>query len=131
MLNRSATKNLLMTASPKLGRMLVDDDKVFEKVKTELMSWPGVISRFHRFGGTEFRINGKEMGHMHGGRFADLPFPMSIRNALVKDGKALPHHVLPNSGWVTFLINEDADITSLIDLFRMQYERLSGIRMPR
>jgi hypothetical protein len=126
MLNRSATKNVLMTASPKLGRMLVDDNKVFEKVKTELMSWPGVTSQFHRFGGTEFRINGKEMGHMHGGRFADLPFPMSIRNALVKDRKALRHHVLPNSGWVTFLINEDADITSLINLFRMQYERLSS-----
>lgn len=131
MLNRSATKNILMTAFPKLGRMLVDDNKVFEKVKTELMSWPGVTSQFHRFGGTEFRINGKEMGHMHGGRFADLPFPMSIRNALVKDRKASPHHVLPNSGWVTFLINEDADITSLINLFRMQYERLSVIRMPR
>jgi Family of unknown function (DUF5519) len=131
MLNRSVTKNILITASPKLGRMLVDDNKVFEKVKTELMSWPGVTSQFHRFGGTEFRINGKEMGHMHGGRFADLPFPMSIRNALVKDRKALPHHVLPNSGWVTFLINEDADITSLINLFRMQYERLSAIRMIR
>jgi hypothetical protein len=26
------------------------------------------------------------------------------------DGRALPHHVLPNSGWVTFLINEEADI---------------------
>ena len=131
MLNRIATMNMLMTASLKLGRMLVDDNKVFEKVKTELMSWPGVTSQFHRFGGTEFRINGKEMGHMHGGRFADLPFPMSIRNALVKDRKALPHHVLPNSGWITFLINEDADITSLINLFRMQYERLSVIRMPR
>lgn len=72
-----------MTASAKLGRMLVDDNKVFEKVKTELMSWPEVTSQFHRFGGTEFRINGKEMGHMHGGRFADLPFPMHIRNMLV------------------------------------------------
>jgi hypothetical protein len=120
-----------MTASPKLGRMLVDYNKVFERVKTELMSWPGVSSQSHRFGGTEFRINGKEMGHMHGGRFADLPFPMSIRNALVKEGKALPHHILPNSGWVTFLINEEADVTSLISLFRMQYERLNGSRRPR
>jgi hypothetical protein len=71
------------------------------------------------------------MGHMHGGRFADLPFPMNIRNELVKDGRALPHHILPNSGWVTFLINEEADILSLINLFRMQYERLSESRKPR
>ena len=104
----------------------VDDDDVFEKVKTELMSWPGVTSQPHRFGGTEFRINGREMGHMHGGRLADLPFPMSIHNELVKDGRADPHHVLPNSGWVSYWINGEADITSVITLFRMQYERLSG-----
>jgi hypothetical protein len=116
-----------MTVPTKLARML-DDKEVFDKVKTELMSWPGITSQPHKFGGTEFRMNGREMGHMHGGRFADLPFPMSIRNELVKDGRALPHHVLPNSGWVTFLINEEVDVTSLINLFRMQYERLSGSR---
>ena len=70
------------------------------------------------------------MGHMHGGRFADIGFLMSIRNQLVKEGRALPHHVLPNSGAVTVLINEDADITSLINLFRMQYERLTSRRSP-
>src|SRR5918999_6402573 len=131
MLNRSSTKNILMTSSTKLGRTWVNDSEVFERVKTELMSWPGVSLQSHRFGGTEFRINGKEMGHTHGGRFADLPFPMSIRNALVKEGKALPHHILPNSGWVTFLINEEAEVTSLINLYRMQYERLNGSRKPR
>jgi luciferase-like monooxygenase len=123
-------KNILMTISTKRVRML-DDIEVFEKVKAELMSWPGVTSQPHRFGGTEFRMHGREMGHMHGGRFADLPFPMSTRNELVKDGRALPHHVLPNSGWVTFLINEEADIASLINLFRMQYERLNVTRKPR
>jgi Family of unknown function (DUF5519) len=72
------------------------------------------------------------MGHMHGGRFADLGFPMSIRHHLVKEGRALPHHVLLNSGAVTVLINEEAaaDITSLINLFRMQYERLTSRRSP-
>jgi Family of unknown function (DUF5519) len=111
-------------------RTMLDGHDVFEKVKKELMSWPGVTSQPHRFGGTEYRVNSREMGHMHGGRFADLPFPMSVRNELVKDGRALPHHVLPNSGWVTFLINEEADITSLISLFRMQYERLTADRKP-
>jgi hypothetical protein len=110
--------------------MMLADDQVIEQVKTGLMSWPGVTSQPHRFCGTEFRINGREMGHIHGGRFADLPFSMSIRNELVKDGRALPHHVFPNSGWVTFLINEEADTTLLINLFRMQYERLSRSRKP-
>jgi hypothetical protein len=70
------------------------------------------------------------MGHMHGGRFADLCFPIRIRNQLFKEGRALPHHVLPNSGAVTVLVNEEADITSLINLFRIQYERLTSRRSP-
>jgi hypothetical protein len=120
-----------MTVIPtKLGSIL-GNSEVFEKVKSELMSWPKVTLQPHRFGGTEFRVNGREMGHMHGGRFADLPFPMNIRNELVKDGRVLPHHILPNSGWVTFLINEEADITSLINLFRMQYERLDRNKKSR
>jgi hypothetical protein len=61
-----------MTVSTKFRRVLDDDNEIFEKVKTELMSWPGVTLQPHRFGGTEFRISGREMGHMHGGRFADL-----------------------------------------------------------
>lgn len=116
-----------MTTSSESRRML-DVNNVLENVKRELMSWPGVISQSHRFGGIEFRVNGREMGHLHSGgrRFADLPFPMAIRNELVKDGRVLPHHILPNSGWVTFLIKEESDIVALISLFRMQYERLVG-----
>ena len=55
-----------MTAvSKKLAKML-DDREVFEKVKTELMSWLGITSQYNRIGGTEFRVIGREMGHMHG-----------------------------------------------------------------
>ena len=28
----------------------------------------------------EFRINERELGHVHGDRLADLPFPMDVRN---------------------------------------------------
>ena len=116
-----------MTTSSE-SRGMLDVNNFLENVKRELMSWPGVISQSHRYGGIEFRVNGREMGHLHseGIRFADLPFPMAIRNELVKDGRVLPHHILPNSGWVTFLIKEEADVVALISLFRMQYERLVG-----
>lgn len=98
---------------------------VFEKVQDELMSWPGVTSGSHRFGGTEFRVNNREMGHMHGSSWADLPFPMSIRHELVSAGKVQPRHVLPKSGWVTFYIEKVQDADVLISLFKMQYDRLA------
>lgn len=97
----------------------------FEAVKKELMSWPGVTSGAHRFGGMEFRAGGREMGHMHGSSWADLPFPMSQRNELVQKGKASPHHVLPESGWITFYVKSDDDVSALLELFRMQYDRLA------
>ena len=98
---------------------------VLQVVSEAVTGWPEVKAQPHRFGGTEFRVAGKEMGHMHGSRLADFPFPMSIRDRLVKEGKVMPHHVLPNSGWVSFWISSGKDTEAVIGLFRMQYERLA------
>jgi hypothetical protein len=98
---------------------------IFQKISKEISSWPGVTSGPHRFGGIEFRIGQMEMGHVHGDTLADLPFPMQIRNKLIDSGNALPHHVLPQSGWVSKWIRGEQDVPHVIKLFRMQYERLN------
>jgi hypothetical protein len=46
-------------------------------------SWSGVELAPHRFGGVEFRLGRRELGHLHGDRIADLPFPRRIRDELV------------------------------------------------
>jgi hypothetical protein len=105
---------------------------VIEKIKKEILSWPYVTAEPHRFGGIEFRINKREMGHVHGDRLADLPFPMNIRNELVKSGRASPHHVLPNSGWVSYWIDKgEEDIPAVIELFKMRYEQLKPRSLPK
>src|SRR5437867_1760740 len=71
-----------------------------ELVRAAVTSWEGVTTHQHRFGGIEFRLGRCELGHLHP-RFADLPFPRSVRDELVMAGQARPHHVLPDSGWVT------------------------------
>jgi len=97
---------------------------LIEKIKEQIMKWEGVTSGVHRFGGIEFRIGNREMGHVHGDKLADLPFPMQIRNKLIESGRASPHHILPQSGWVSKWINGEDDVAGVIELFRMQYERL-------
>ena len=77
----------------------------------------------HRYGGIEFRLGRRELGHLHGSRLADLPFPVAVRNQLVANGRVKPHHILPDSGWVSRWIREEADATDVIKLFRMNYER--------
>jgi Family of unknown function (DUF5519) len=82
----------------------------------------------HRFGGVEFRLGRRELGHLHGDRIADLPFPRRVRDELIAEGRARPHHVLPDSGWVTISIGTDSEVENAIELFRMAYERARSAR---
>ena len=96
-----------------------------EVVKRELLRWPGVTVHDHRFGGVEFRVNGREMGHMHGDSLADLPFPKDVGKKLIAQNKASPHHLIPQSGWISYYIGEHG-VDGAIELFRMQYDRMTS-----
>ena len=56
----------------------------------------------YHFGGVEFRVNKRDMGHIHGEKLADLPFPIEIRKDLIASGKALPHIIYPESRWISY-----------------------------
>jgi Family of unknown function (DUF5519) len=99
-----------------------------QSITAEVMSWEGVTSAPHRFGGVEFLLGKRELGHLHGDRLADLPFPRKVRDELVQSGRAKPHHVLPESGWVSFWIQDQEDVPRAVELFRMSYERALAAR---
>ncbi|HZT90677.1 MAG TPA: luciferase family protein [Gaiellaceae bacterium] len=92
------------------------------RIAAEVASWEGVTAHEHRFGGVEFRVGRREIGHLHGGRWADLRFQKTVRNMLVETGRAQPHHVLPHTGWVSTPI-ADENVDDVIELFRLAYER--------
>jgi hypothetical protein len=101
-----------------------------ELIAAEVASWPGVTTAPHRFGGREFRLGRRELGHLHGDRIADLPFPRRIRDELVATGRARPHHVLPDSGWVTATIPSE-NVEPVIALFRLAYDRATAAAKRR
>jgi hypothetical protein len=96
-----------------------------EAVTHEVVSWEGVSVHEHRFGGIEFRVGRRELGHLHPA-FADLPFPKRVRDELVAGRRANPHHVLPDSGWVTVPMRTTAEVAGVIALFRQNYERATS-----
>ena len=93
-----------------------------QAVIREVSSWGGVTVHDHRFGGVEFRVGRRELGHLHA-RFADLPFPRRIRDELIAAGRARPHHVLPDSGWVTVPMRTSDEAKGVVELLRQNYER--------
>ena len=95
-----------------------------EKIKQELLSWKGVTIHEHNFVTIMFYLDGAEMGHLHGDSIADLQFPAKVSKKLVKEGYVSPHHVIPKSGWVSHEIRDSKDVESVVELFRLQYDRL-------
>src|SRR5690606_8903461 len=87
-----------------------------------ISNWKNIEAKPHRFGGTEFTIGKVEIGHVHHNNgMVDIPFTVKIREALVTEGLADLHHLLKDSGWITFFINDEGTLTQAIWLIRLSY----------
>lgn len=83
--------------------------------------WEGVSPEEHRFGGTEFRYDGRELGHVHDWGLVDLPLARPLAEAVTECSLAHPHHVLPDSGWVSTFLRTDSDLDRILSLFGASY----------
>ena len=92
------------------------------RITDEVTAWVGVTSHPHRFGGVEYLIGKREIGHIHSDYLVDIPFPTKVRDEIVDSGRAQPHHILPETGWVSFYLRKEADVTQAIALLRESYE---------
>ena len=64
-------------------------------------------------------IGTTEIGHLHGNGLLDLFVGKSFRTEQVRRGRALPHHVFPDSGWISFWLKSPADIAQALELFEI------------
>ncbi len=56
---------------------------------TEVVTaWAGVTVQPHRFGGVEYVIGKREIGHIHGDQLVEIPFPKKVRDEIVTAGRA-------------------------------------------
>lgn len=86
-----------------------------EEITRAILSWEGVSAHPHRFGGTEFRLGKRELGHIHGDHLVDM------HDEIVSAGLAKPHHILPESGWVSCYLETEEDIPKIIELLQHSY----------
>jgi predicted DNA-binding protein (MmcQ/YjbR family) len=93
-----------------------------ERITKAVTSWEGVTTQPHRFGGVEYAIGKREIGHIHGDHLVDIPFPKKARDEIVAAGRAQPHHILPETGWVSFYLRQEEDVERAIALLRESFE---------
>jgi hypothetical protein len=93
-----------------------------KRIESALQTCSGITAQPHRFGGTEYRLGRREIGHVHTDHLVDIPFPKKVRDVLVASGRAEPHHILPESGWVSIHLNQASDVERAIELLLYSFE---------
>ena len=96
--------------------------ELVQRVIEAVAAFPDVSAAPHRFCGIEFNLGSVEIGHIHvGNGMVDIPYPRRIRDVLIADGLVQPHHLLPDSGWITTFVRLEADVERIISLYHLSY----------
>jgi hypothetical protein len=101
----------------------MSSESIPARITHEVASWSEVSVEANGYGMVFFHVGQREIGHLHGSKLADLPFPVRIREKLVEEGKVDLHYLHPKSGWVTYYIRGESDVEPIIELFRLNYGR--------
>jgi Luciferase len=92
------------------------------RITETFTSWVSVTSQPHRFSGVEYVIGKREVGHIHGDHMLDIPLPKKVRDEIVAASRAQPHHILPETGWVSFYLRQEGDVERAIALLHESYQ---------
>ncbi len=100
-----------------------------ERIVEEVGSWPGVRAEPGRRGELSLRVDGGEIGHLHGDHAAHFGFPRELGAELREQGRVGPHPVNPHSTKMAArAIESERDVDEVIALMRLNYERVAGGR---
>jgi hypothetical protein len=67
-------------------------------------------------------VGKREIGHVHGDRLVDIPFPKKVRDEVIAAGLAEAHHILPESGWVSIWLRSPEDLEHALSLLERSLE---------
>lgn len=96
-----------------------------EHITNEVTAWPGVEAGFGTRGEYGFRVGRREIGHLHGDHVAHFGFPKDVWQTLFDDGRIDYHPVFPGKpGYGARRIESDEDIGDVIELMRLNYDRI-------
>lgn len=105
-------------------------------VMEEVRRWPGVELRPHASAtepgetdGVEFRLFGKQIGHVHADCSVHLSLTKALKEKVVHDQLAEPLEFAPTSGWTMFNPMSVSDTAGAIWLLRLNYVRLRRQRL--
>ncbi|MFC3366152.1 luciferase family protein [Pedobacter fastidiosus] len=118
---------LIFDSGIKLWLSIAEPNKLewLDTLEEEVLRWESINISLHKFGGTQFNFNKREIGHVHSNGILDILFSQEIKADLIRSGKAEEHHVFKKSGWISFYIQNEDDVKLAMALLRKSYLRIA------
>lgn len=68
--------------------------------------------------------------HIHGRGHCDIRLSADEQRRVLEEGKAQRHRWAPEAGYVTFIVNAEADLEQALELIRMSYAHFAERQTP-
>ena len=104
--------------------------ELLASIECEVLGWPGVWKKRDEngpggVGVTGYRLDRRQIGHIHDDGHADFRFPREVRDGLIRSGQAILHPAFADSRTTaSYRIRTPEDVSGALELFRMSFERL-------
>ena len=92
-----------------------------DEIEQAVLSWKGTSLKMHKYGGIQFDVNNKEIGHIHSNGLLDILLKREIKAQLIREGRVQNHHTFTKSGWISFYIKNESDKKYAIELLEYSY----------
>lgn len=103
-----------------------------QEITAEVTSWPGVEAGPGPRGEFGFRVEGREIGHLHGDYAAHFFFPKKLWQELFDQNRIVHHPVFPDkAGPGARSIKDHDDVRDVIELLRLNYDRVRSRRTAK
>ncbi|HTU13635.1 MAG TPA: luciferase family protein [Solirubrobacterales bacterium] len=98
----------------------------------EVTTWPGVTTEPGRFGALAFKLERREIGHLHGDHAAHFAFPKELKSELKNEGRVQDHPLGEKyKGLAARRIDDEHDVWQVIELLRLNYDRaVDRVQLP-
>lgn len=104
---------------------MANTQRASEQIIEEVTSWPGIEAGPGRRGEFAFKLDRREIGHLHGDHAAHFFFPKQVWTELMEEGRIVHHPVFPGrQGPAARKIEDEADVRDVIALLRLNYDRI-------